>query len=177
MRYHPLSQAAHWLSALLVVAAWATGLLGDALPKGPPREMGEFTHILLGEGVVVLLVLRVVWRVVAPAPPSEPRGALSDLAVKLGHLALYALLAAVPAVGLVTLFAGGESLSIFGLYEIASPQPKNRELKHFYEEIHEALAHLLMALAALHALAALVHHLWLRDSTLKRMLPARLAGD
>lgn len=178
MRYHPMSQIAHWLSAFLVIAAWTLGLLGDELPKGPPREMGEFAHILLGEGVVLLLVLRLVWRVVAPAPPPEPTrlGALADLGAKLAHLALYALLFAVPAVGLATLFAGGESLSVFGLFDIASPWPKNREIKHSYEGIHEFMAHGLMALAALHAAAALAHHYWLRDATLKRMLPASFGG-
>ncbi|MCC3243934.1 cytochrome b/b6 domain-containing protein [Methylocystis sp. WRRC1] len=173
-RYSPASQLFHWASVLFVGAAWAFGLLGDELPKGSIRHMGEFAHIVLGEMVVLLLVLRLVWRFVDPAPRPEPSGfgPLVDIAAKLAHLTLYGLLLAVPAVGLVTLFQGGESLSLFGLYDIPSPWPKNRELKHYAKEFHEFLAHGLIALAALHAAAALVHDRILRDRTLMRMLPA-----
>jgi cytochrome b561 len=176
-RYSPGARAIHWASALFVVSAWTLGLLGDELPRGPARHMGEFVHVTLGELVVALLVLRLVWRFASPPPPPEPSpGAAAELAAKFGHFAIYALLLATPALGLVTLFHGGEALSLFGVYDIPSPWPKNRELKHSSKEIHELLAHLLMALAALHAAAALIHHFVLRDRTLKRMLPASL-GD
>lgn len=172
-RYCPAAQFFHWASVLFVAAAWLSGLLGDELPKGSIRHMGEFAHVMLGEAVVLLLVLRLVWRVVDPAPPAEATGLgpLMDLAARLAHFALYALLLAVPVVGLVTLFQGGEALSLFGLYDIPSPWPKNRELKHYAKELHEFLAHGLIALASLHAAAALFHHYVLGDRTLKRMLP------
>lgn len=172
--YSRFSQILHWLSAAFVVAAWTLGLLGDELPKGAPREMGEFAHVILGEAVVALLVLRLIWRIVDPPLPAAPTalGRGLDFGSKLAHVALYALLLAVPAVGVATLFADGEALSVFGLFDIGSPWPKNRETEHYYGEIHEFLAHGLIALAGLHAIAALFHHYVLGDSTLKRMLPA-----
>lgn len=177
-RYSPAARAIHWASALFVVAAWTLGLLGDELPRGPARHTGEFVHVLLGQFVVALLVLRLVWRFVTPPPPSEPTrlGPAAALAARLGQVVIYALLLAVPVVGLVTLFHGGEPLPLFGVVDISSPWPKNRELKHYSKEIHELLAHGLMALVALHAAAALIHHFALRDRTLKRMLPASF-GD
>ena len=39
------------------------------------------------------------------------------------------------------------------------------------KNVHELLAHALLILASLHALAALVHHYVLKDDTLRRMLP------
>jgi cytochrome b561 len=174
LRFSLPTQIFHWLTVLCVLAAWTLGLLGDELPRGPIRHAGEFTHVILGELVVILLALRVVWRFVAPAPAPEPTrfGTAGDIAAKALQLALYGLLLAVPAVGLVTLFHGGEPLSLFGVYDIPSPWPKNRELKHNSKEIHEFLAHLLVALAMLHAAAALVHHYLFKDDTLRRMLPA-----
>ncbi len=173
-RFSPPAQAFHWLSVFCVFTAWALGLLGDELPRGPIRHAGEFAHVIFGELVVVLLALRVVWRFVTPAPAPEPTrfGLAGDIAARAVHIALYGLLLAVPAVGLVTLFNGGEALSVFGVYDIASPWPKNRELKHNSKEIHELLAHLLIMLATLHAMAALVHHYLLKDRALRRMLPA-----
>lgn len=177
-RYSQPSQIFHWLTVLFVGVAWTLGILGDDLPKGSIRHMGEFVHVMCGELVVLLLLLRVVWRFVTPAPPSEPTrfGTVAGLATKLGHLALYALLLAVPVVGLVTLFNGGEALSVLGVYDIPSPWPKNRELKHNSKEIHELLANTLIVLAMLHAAAALAHHYVLKDRTLKRMLPAIFFG-
>lgn len=178
-RYSPPAQIFHWLTVFFVAAAWTLGVLGDDLPRGSIRHIGEFVHIIFGELVVLLLLLRVVWRFVTPAPPLEKTrfGAPAALATKLGHLAIYALLLAVPVVGVVTLFHGGEALSLFGVVDIPSPWPKNRELKHYSKEIHELLAHLLVMLAALHAAAALTHHFVLKDRTLKRMLPAFLSAD
>ncbi|WP_246744737.1 cytochrome b [Methylocystis sp. Sn-Cys] len=173
-RYSPPSQLFHWLTVLCVAGAWILGVVGDDLPKGSIRHMGEFVHVILGELVVLLLVLRIVWRFIAPAPPLEPTrfGAAGELATKLGHLAIYGLLLAVPVVGVVTLFHSGDALPLLGLSEIPSPWIKNRELKHYYKEIHEFLAHTLMIVAALHAAAAIAHHHVLKDRTLKRMLPA-----
>lgn len=178
-RYSPPAQVFHWLTVVCVGAAWTLGVLGDELPRGSIRHMGEFTHIMFGELVVLLLLLRLTWRFVSPAPPLEPTrlGTPAAIATKFGHLAIYGLLLAVPVVGVVTLFHGGEALPIFGLADIPSPWPKNRELKHYSKEIHEFLAHLLVVLALLHAAAALAHHYLLKDRTLKRMLPGFLFAD
>ncbi|PPD45390.1 MAG: cytochrome B [Methylocystis sp.] len=171
--YSPASRAFHWASALFVIGAWTLGLLGDELPRGPMRHAGEFAHVLLGQFVLLLLVLRIVWRFVTPPPPAEPSpfGLPGELASRLGQFAIYALLFSVPIVGLVTLFHGGETLPLLGVYDIPSPWPRNRELKHYSKEIHELLAHMLIVIATLHAAAALAHHYFLRDGTLRRMLP------
>ena len=52
-----------------------------------------------------------------------------------------------------------------------SPWPADRAFARNLKGIHEWLAHGLMALAALHAAAALVHHWVFKDGTLARMLP------
>ncbi|WP_457796716.1 cytochrome b [Methylocystis sp. S23] len=174
-RYSAPAQAFHWLTVLFVAAAWTLGVLGDELPKGSIRHMGEFLHIIFGQLVLSLLLLRVAWRFATPAPPLELTG-FGAFAAKAVHLALYALLIAVPVVGLVTLFHGGEPLPLFGIADIPSPWPKNRELKHYSKEIHELLAHILALLAITHAAAALAHHFLLKDRTLKRMLPPFLAS-
>ncbi len=175
--YSAPSRVFHWMTVICVFAAWGLGLVGDDLPRGPIRHTGEFVHILLGETVVLLLFLRLAWRLVAPAPPmlSTSFGLPGALPTRAVHLALYGLLLAVPVVGVVTLFHGGEALSLYGLYDVASPWPKNRELKHNSKEIHEFLAHTLIVVSLLHAAAALAHHYVLKDGVLRRMLPG-LAG-
>jgi cytochrome b561 len=172
-RYSPTAQIYHWLTVILVVGAWTLGILGDDLPRGPIRHYGELIHVACGESVLFLLVLRLALRLASAAPGAETHGSpLATYAAKIVQLCLYFLLFAVPAAGILTLFYGGEPLTIFGIYDIASPWLKNRELKHNAGEIHELFANLLLSLAGLHAVAALLHHYVLKDSVLKRMLPA-----
>jgi cytochrome b561 len=117
--------------------------------------------------------VRAAWRVADPPPRREPTalGRWLDYVGSSAHYALYLLLALVPVVGIVTQFARGDALSIFGIFEIASPWVKNRVFARSVTEIHEILANMLVILAALHAVAALIHHWVLRDRTLIRMLP------
>ena len=175
--YGAVPQALHWLTVFLVALAWALGTFDDVLPKGGPRQSGLFVHIAAGLAVLVLLVARVTWRLGDPAPPPEVTefgawmGKWLDPAARIAHYSLYGLLVAVPVAGIVLQFARGDALPVFGLAEIASPWLKDRAFARSVKEVHEILAHALVILAAMHAIAALIHHWVFRDRTLARMLP------
>jgi cytochrome b561 len=81
------------------------------------------------------------------------------------------LLIAVPAVGIAAQFARGRPVPLFGLGEIPSPWAVDRAFARLVTEVHELLANTLLAVACLHAAAALAHHWLFRDRTLTRMLP------
>jgi cytochrome b561 len=87
-----------------------------------------------------------------------------------GHGVLYLLMIAVPLVGVPTFLWRGASLN-FGLFQIPSPFEGNRDVAHQFGEIHELLAHALIAVAVGHVLIALYHQLVLRDNTIARMKP------
>jgi len=172
--YGATAKIVHWLSVLLVGVAWILGTIGEDLPRKGARDLAELVHVSAGELIAVLLIVRLIWRFVDPLPPSEqtPLGRVGDWAAKTVHVALYALLAAVVALGVTTQFADGDALSLFGIFDIASPWTKNKAFAHDMKEIHETLANGLIVLAAIHAGSALVHHFVFRDSTLLRMLPS-----
>jgi cytochrome b561 len=172
-RYGAVPQSLHWMTVILVLTAWALGMFEDALPKGEARAAGLFIHITAGLLILAALAARVVWRVVDPPPAPEPTafGVWGDRASRLAHYSLYALLVAVPVVGIVAQFARAEPLPLFGFTEILSPWTANRTFARSVKEVHESLANALVILAALHAAAALVHHRVLHDRTLTRMLP------
>ena len=175
--YGAIPQALHWLTVFLVALAWGLGIFGDVLPKGGPREAGLFVHISAGVAILALLVARVIWRLVDPPPPLEATefgawtGKWLDPAARVAHYGLYVLLVAVPVVGIVLHFARGDALPLFGLAEIPSPWLKDRAFARSVKEVHEVLAHALVILATMHAVAALIHHWIFRDRTLVRMLP------
>jgi len=174
-RYGAIPQALHWLTVICVVAGWLLGQFIDDIPKGPARAFGLWTHVTLGELVLLFLLLRLVWRLANPPPPFEPTrfGRLAEIASGVSHFALYALLVAVPFVGIIVQLKRGNALPIFGLWDFASPWPTDRAAAGSILEVHELLANALLVLAAIHAGAALIHHYALGDRTLSRMLPGR----
>lgn len=147
------------------------------LPKGWPRDSGLFVHICAGIAILFLLVTRVTWRLVDPAPTPEATefgnwmGRWLDLAARIAHYSLYLLLVAVPVVGIVLQFARGDALPLFGVAEIPSPWLKDRAFAHSVKEVHEILAHALVIVAIMHAAAVMIHHWIFQDRTLVRMLP------
>lgn len=171
--YGVIPKCLHWLTVVLVGVAWGLGTFGDDLPRGAARSAGLYIHISAGLAILILLVIRLVWRFVDRLPPPEktPFGIGSEFIGKLTHYALYLLLAGVPLLGIVLQFARGDALPVFGLMEVASPWARDRAFAHSLKEVHELLANALVILACVHAVAAMVHHWVWHDRTLERMLP------
>jgi cytochrome b561 len=162
-RYDWLAILFHWVMAALIFYAAAAILIADDLPRGAFREFIKTTHNSVGAVVLLLLVLRVLWRLVSttPALPSDMTAQQQRLA-GLAHLGLYAMMAAVPLLGLITLFLRGRGLE-FGFFSIASPLAANRTLSRSIKEVHELAAYALLGLVAFHIAAALWHQFIKRD--------------
>ena len=175
--YGPVAKTLHWVTVLLVLIAWALGILGEDFSERSTHESGLLTHISIGLVILVIAAVRIPWRIANP-PPKNPITEFgkwliewTDPASRLMHYILYGLLVATPALGIALLFAQGHSLPLFGLLEIPSPWLADRTLVRGIKEMHEILANLLVILATFHMTAALVHHLVFRDNTLRRILP------
>lgn len=171
-RYHPFSMGLHWLMVLLFVGIYSSIELRGLFEKGTPlRDVLRSTHCMLGLVVLALVGVRVAARVAFPAPViTPPPTAALQLAAKLGHLALYALMLGMPLAGWLMLSAGGKPIPFFGL-NLPPLVGENKELARTIREVHEVVGNLGYALIAGHALAALYHHRVLHDSTLRAMLP------
>ena len=59
----------------------------------------------------------------------------------------------------------------FSCSSLPCDESRGRPLARQLGEAHETLGLLLLGLIALHAAAALYHHFWRRDDTLRAMLP------
>jgi cytochrome b561 len=173
--YGAAPQALHWLTAICVIVAWLLGQFHAVFPKGPPRALALWTHFTLGECVMLFLVARLVWRIADPPPPflPTPFGRLLEIASRVSHYTLYALLVVVPFVGIIVQLKRGNTLPVFGL-EIASPWPADRATARTILSAHYYLANALLILAGIHAAVALIHHYVFRDRTLVRMLPGAM---
>lgn len=172
-RFAPATIALHWLTVVLIGAAYAAIELRELYPRGSElRELLKALHFALGLSVLLLLALRLGLRARAgPGPaiaPPPPRWQV--LAARCTHGALYAFLAAMPLSGWLTASAKGAAISFFGIAVPALVAP-DRGRAELFEGAHEALWFAGLALVALHAAAALLHHYCRLDNTLGRMLP------
>lgn len=173
--YAPLLRAIHWTTAVLFIAAMLIGLYCGLQPPGtsPRRELLE-VHKSLGITLLFLSVLRLMVRVSTAMPPEPgPVGRLVGLAARLNHLALYAVLFAMPLTGYAFSSAGGYSLKFFWTFSWPRLFAGNSAVAHAGEVAHDMLAWLVYAAVGLHVAATLWHVLVLRDGTLARMWPRR----
>ncbi len=172
--YGLVPQAVHWLTVIFIVVGWLLGNFMDDFPKSA-RPSALFVHMTLGQCVIALLVLRLGWRIADPPPPLEQTrfGPVLEKLARLSHYVLYALLLAVPSLGIVLQLKRGNVLPIAGVWNVASPWPADRAIARLLLRAHEYLADALIVLAGVHAAAALTHHWIFGDRTLARMLPGR----
>ena len=189
-RYGSVSQAIHWLTVVLVIALLVSGKVTD-IEADHPGDIPFLWHGSLGVLVLVLVLSRVVWAFISPAPPfPRTMTRAARLGARTMHLALYVLLVALPLSGWLAASSEGASVNFFGVVSIPSwdlsnsratpaaaegeavgAQAAGEGSKEFLEDLHEVLGNALLILASLHVLVALKHHFFNRDDVLKRMLP------
>lgn len=173
-RWGAVSQVLHWVIVLLIAAIATLGLLMVEMPNTPDKVGWYALHKSLGLTLLALVLLRIGWRLRAGAPlplQGTPRWQSRTAAVT--HLALYALMLAMPLSGWLFNSAAGYPLQWFGLVNLPAIASEHPDLRELAGEIHEAGFWVLLALVIVHAAAAFYHHLFLHDATLTRMLPRR----
>jgi cytochrome b561 len=92
-------------------------------------------------------------------------------AANIVHFLLYALTLTIPVSGWLMSSASGFQVVYLGQFPIPDLLPKDKNMAEQLKHLHEALNWLMLALVALHAAAALKHHMLDRDDVLRRMLP------
>lgn len=175
-RYGGITQLFHWIIVALIITQFVLINQAEDLPRGIQQIAIIARHKSVGMTVLMLASLRIVWRWVAGAVPAMPDQAPSwqRYAARISHIALYALLFALPLSGWMMSSARNFPVSWFGLFTFPDLVGPNRPLFDALHETHEVLATSLFVIAILHALAALKHHFIDGDGVLRRMLPVRL---
>jgi cytochrome b561 len=169
-RYGSAAIAFHWIVAALIVFLGVLGLLFEDMPR-EARPFWINVHGCVGLVYFALVIARLAWRA-AYRPPELPSdiGAFHRGVSAATHHALYALILLIPVFGVVAYVWHGRVFD-YGVFQFNFGVQMNREVFKPAETIHQFLAYGLFALAGLHALAALYHHLVRRDGVLVRILP------
>ena len=165
----------HWVTALTIFGLFGLGwymvdlTYYDSLYNTLPN-----IHRSVGILIAMLLIVRLIWRPLTRQPVAiASHSQLIRVASSATHWSIYALIAATSVSGYLISTADGSGISVFDWFTVPATVTSIGEQEDVAGQVHEYLAYLLVAIASLHALAALKHHFIDKDATLRRMLGFR----
>lgn len=175
-RYGTVAQAFHWVTALLVLAAFTFGPGGsEERVYAPARDFDRQLHETLGLCVMALVVMRLLWRMVDTRPDPPPLSRWMGLSAKAVQGALYLILFALPITAVTGAWLEGHPLTLLAGVQIPPLLGLSHDAGATIAEVHTWLGDAILWLAGIHALAALYHHFVLKDGVVASMLPRWLA--
>ena len=154
----------HWLMAFAFFAMWGIGwYMTEIVTEDSTLEDILFdTHISIGVSLIVLLALRIYFRLKKSQP--EPASSLSkweSIGSHIGHIGLYALPALIILTGWAETNFGGHTVTWIGI-----SMPKlfptlemlgDINLEEATSTLHKWLAYSMLGLALIHIIAAFKH--------------------
>ncbi len=167
-RYTKTARILHWLMAALIIPML---LLGEQTMGSHDARFLPTLHASLGFSLLLLLAIRLWWRWKNAPPPPLQASALEAFAAKASHAMLYVAMALIPLTGWlaytehVRRSLGMRPASAFG-FKI----PLLPDFGINWHLIHNWGGKLVLVLIALHVAAALKHHFYDKDDTMRRML-------
>lgn len=173
-RYTGVAIALHWLLAIAIIGMLGVGVWMTGLETSPTKIEVYTWHKWMGLTILVLAALRLAWRASNPPPLYAESIPVWQLRAAIHtHRLLYLLMFAMPLTGWLQNSAAGFPLTWFGLFKVPALVNRDKAMFAIWQQTHEWLSWALMALIVLHVLAALKHHYFDRDDTLRRILPWR----
>ena len=184
-RFTTIAIILHWaIAALLLYNIWLGWQYGDLKPGLKQFQILQL-HKSVGITVMVLSVLRLLWRLANPPPPLPLHmPAWEKFAAVATHWAFYAIMLGLPITGWIMVSASPTNLPTF-LYSnlglkltfphlgfVHALEPVARKAaEDASTTVHHLLVKLTYVLFVLHVAAALKHHFVNRDAVLWHMIP------
>ncbi|WP_264876732.1 cytochrome b [Vibrio agarivorans] len=160
----------HWLIAIAFIGVFALGLYMVDLPRNPDKFALYDIHKSIGFLILLVAVVRIVWRVKEGAlPAASEMPAWQEKLGKAVHGLLMLATLAMPLSGILMSIGGGRAIEVFGLQIIAAGE-KTPWLQEAAGTLHGMAVYVLVALFVLHGAGALKHQFIDKDGTITRML-------
>ena len=157
---------AHWLTLVLLIAAWFLGHeLDEARHEEGATLLGYMMHGLVGAAILLLTLARLYFRRADGVPP--PVGAtLMDKVAKGIHHLLYTLLLLLPVSGIMTVVTSKVIDALMASDATLLPAKFTGVPAH---DVHEILVTVLIVVVVIHVLGAIKHQFIMKDGLMERM--------
>ena len=170
LQYGTTAKVLHWLVAGLLLVQYLIGWLMPDVHAGPPGEPMSF-HISFGITILVLILMRFVWRLTHFVAPDNSLPAWQRLASEAMHWALYVLVMATTITGWLFASFRGWPVSFFYLFPLPMLASKSEANLKAFDGWHQTMEWMLLVFIGVHVATALVHLFGYRDRIMHRMLP------
>lgn len=170
-RYSGGAMLLHWAIAIAVLISWRFAESAEHAPRD--EEMAAMApHMATGILILVLTVLRLLWRLGHKPPPFVGLRPWEAALARTVHFVFYGLLIGLPLAGWIGTSMQREAVDFFGLFTVPFlPTPADENGGHELLEVHGSAGEIFIYLIGLHILGALKHHFWDRNGELWRILP------
>lgn len=170
-RYSAVAMLLHWAIAIAVIVNWRIAETAHELPEAARGEVMS-NHFALGMAILLLTVVRLVWRLINPPPPLGAHlQPWERTLARVTHLVFYILLIGLPLLGWIGMSGYKYAIDMYGLVWPVLPVGFGEETGHEVLEVHATLGTAMLILIVLHVLGALKHTFYDKDGNLFRMLP------
>jgi cytochrome b561 len=172
LEYGTTAKVFHWTIVALLVTQYLIGWLMPDIHGGMQPGIAMTFHVSVGLTILILILLRFVWRLTHPVAPESSLPAWQRLTSELMHWTLYVMVLLTTLTGwLFASFRGWSSISFFYLFPFPMLSAGNPAAGKSIDGLHQAAEWSLLVLVIAHVAAALVHLLYYRDRIMSRMLP------
>ncbi|MDR7194552.1 cytochrome b [Luteimonas terrae] len=172
-RHDAFARVLHWSMAVLILAMLFVGVaMVSSMTLRPSLLM---LHRPIGIALLVLVIVRLIHRLRRRVPdlPRDLPG-WQRVAAHASHIALYALMFAMPLIGWAMVSAAGNPVVLWGDVHLPPIAPHDPVFYSLLRAAHAWLARALLAVILLH-LAAALYHAWVRrDGVYRTMAPVPL---
>jgi cytochrome b561 len=128
-------------------------------------------HISFGITMLVLIVLRFVWRLIHPVAPESSLPPWQRLSSEAVHWLLYALVLATTMTGWLFASFRGWGVPFFYLFPMPMLAADDAAAGKAIDGLHQAMEWALLVFIVIHVVSALAHVFLYRDRIMQRMLP------
>ena len=170
--YGRVSRALHWLMAALFAWHFTGASLFMIIPDAPVTHLVGGTHFTMGFTLFLLVLLRGAWGLLNLRRRQGHPGALGS-AILAGHIALYGLMVAIPALALLRQHGSGKPFTPYGIPLMPGFEGRIAWMMAPGDALHSLLGWVLLGLVAGHVAMALVHRYAWRDDVLGPMVRGR----
>jgi cytochrome b561 len=170
-----VARAFHWILGITILGMLAFGWWMNHIPARPDRFFYRNIHADIGYAVLLLTMLRLLWRLMNPTPALPPdTSRWQRIAAHISHGGIYVLIILVTMMGWAHSGAHTPDYSSwFGLFHVPQITSPDKAAADAFEDRHIFLAYVLLALIVVHLAAAAWHHFVKRDRVAARMVDGK----
>ena len=172
-----VSKIFHWTVLVLVIVMLAIASKSTELPRGEEKLELILLHASFGLLLLFVLSARLIWRWLNITPTKMPHIPVWQHVISRSvHYGLYIMLFVQIFNGMARFATAGYKVPFFGLFEVGFPMDKDEAMNELIGDLHGIFPIVILVLLGIHILAALYHHFWLKDNTLRRMTTGIKSG-